>query len=399
MLSVIYTLKACMLLMYARLTTGLRDERNVRYLAAYVAAGWLATELAFFAACRPFRGYWAMPPPDPQCTTLERYAVVQGCFNISSDLLMLCIPLPLVARARLPRRQKLALALVFSLGAFVVAAALLTKVFNLTDVYSPEYMLWYAREAGVAVCVTNLPMIWPLLRDWFPALRYLPPGLSTKKRGRGRGRGRGRSGSAGAGASLGLGRYGTHSASPINKTTTTTTLDDASSAVAGGDKGASATPEGLVAGPRRRPGSLAREEDLEMATRRHGLGDEDSDEEGEGERGGKGKELKQGRGGAEVWTARVRSPPKLAVAGRTEDPWPDPVESRRKSWRMEKEARKMALKGGIQVQTTVEVTEERTPEPTVVRAYGWGTVQGGGTPGHEGGTFFRDDDNSAFRAI
>jgi hypothetical protein len=34
-------------------------------------------------------------------------------------------------------------------------------------------MLWYTREASVAVYVANLPMIWPLMREWFPILRNL----------------------------------------------------------------------------------------------------------------------------------------------------------------------------------------------------------------------------------
>lgn len=207
MLNVIYVLKTCMLIMvsqrerektgtgpyleadennkkkkFSRLTMGLqRDQTLVRCLAYYVAAGWLASEVAFFTACRPFRGYWAMPPPDPQCTTIAHYSLVQGCFNISADLLMLGIPVPLIARMRLPWRQKLVLTVVFSLGVFVVAAALLTKVFNLTDVYSPAYMFWYVREASVAVYVSNLPMIWPLLREWFPCLRRLLPGLATRQ--------------------------------------------------------------------------------------------------------------------------------------------------------------------------------------------------------------------------
>ena len=37
-------------------------------------------------------------------------------------------------------------------------------------------MLWYVRESSVAVWVTNLPLIWPLLRDIFPTLRSFTPG-------------------------------------------------------------------------------------------------------------------------------------------------------------------------------------------------------------------------------
>ncbi|KUJ15431.1 uncharacterized protein LY89DRAFT_558244, partial [Mollisia scopiformis] len=173
MLNVIYTIKACMLIMYSRLTLGLQVQKMVFYLAIYVAIGWASTEIAFFTACRPFVGYWAMPPPNPQCTTLQHYAIVQACFNISSDTLMLFIPLPLITRLNMPLKQKAVLMLIFSMGIFVILAAILTKVFNLSNIWDPSYMLWYTREASVAVYVSNLPMIWPLLREWFPMLRSM----------------------------------------------------------------------------------------------------------------------------------------------------------------------------------------------------------------------------------
>ena len=40
-------------------------------------------------------------------------------------------------------------------------------------------MLWYVREASTAMYVSNLPMIWPLLREWFPRLRRWAPGSRT----------------------------------------------------------------------------------------------------------------------------------------------------------------------------------------------------------------------------
>jgi hypothetical protein len=44
-------------------------------------------------------------------------------------------------------------------------------VYNLSDVYATTYMLWYTREASVAVYVANLPGIWPLLREHIRFLR------------------------------------------------------------------------------------------------------------------------------------------------------------------------------------------------------------------------------------
>ncbi|KAL1305069.1 hypothetical protein AAFC00_002006 [Neodothiora populina] len=176
MLNMIYTLKVCMLFIYTRLTLQLKHQLFVKALAVYVAAGYVGTQLAFFLACRPFTGYWAMPPPNPQCTTLQNYAITQACFNISSDAFMLAISLPLLLNTTLPVKQKVVLVGIFGMGLFIIIAAILTKVFNLADLYSTVYMLWYVRESSVAVWVTNLPLIWPLLRETFPMLRSFTPG-------------------------------------------------------------------------------------------------------------------------------------------------------------------------------------------------------------------------------
>jgi hypothetical protein len=123
-----------------------------------------------------------MPPPNPQCTTLQHYAIIQASFNISSDTLMLFIPLPLITRLNVPWKQKIILLVIFSMGTFVIIAAILTKVFNLSNIWDPTYMLWYTRESSVAVYVSNLPLIWPLLRDWFPSLKRFTPGNRSSER-------------------------------------------------------------------------------------------------------------------------------------------------------------------------------------------------------------------------
>jgi hypothetical protein len=43
-------------------STGLHAKRVVYGVAIYVGAGFIACEFAFFFACRPFTGYWAVPP-------------------------------------------------------------------------------------------------------------------------------------------------------------------------------------------------------------------------------------------------------------------------------------------------------------------------------------------------
>lgn len=120
MLNVIWTIKTCMLFMYARISTGTKQIKWVKYLAIYVALGWVAVQIAFFTTCRPFQGYWGMPPPSPQCATLEHYAMIQAVFNLSSDVCMLLIPMPMLISLNLPLKKKLVLGIVFSMGIFVV---------------------------------------------------------------------------------------------------------------------------------------------------------------------------------------------------------------------------------------------------------------------------------------
>ncbi|KAJ8115477.1 hypothetical protein OPT61_g2879 [Boeremia exigua] len=154
MLNIIWVLKACMLLMFARMTSGTTHIKWIKIVA-----------------CTPFSGYWAVPVTNPQCTTLVHYAIVQATFNLSSDILIIAIPIPMVLSLTLPIRQKIGLGLLFSMGTFVIIAAILTKVYNLSDVYDTAYMFWYTREASVAVYVANLPGIWPLLREHIRFLR------------------------------------------------------------------------------------------------------------------------------------------------------------------------------------------------------------------------------------
>lgn len=99
--------------------------------------------------------------------------IVQGTFNISSDIGVLLVGIPLLMVVQVPLQQKIGIIGVFGMGIFVIAAALLTKVYStvpslLND--SINYTFWYMRETTVAVYVINLPLLWPVLRKFFPYL-------------------------------------------------------------------------------------------------------------------------------------------------------------------------------------------------------------------------------------
>ena len=79
---------------------------------------------------------------------------------------MLIIAIPLIMGLRVPIQQKLILLLIFGMGGFIIVSAVLTKIYCLVpELISYVYMNWYFREASVAVYVTNIPLIWPLVKE------------------------------------------------------------------------------------------------------------------------------------------------------------------------------------------------------------------------------------------
>lgn len=160
--------KSCMLILYYRMTNGLRINLYVRALAVYVAVGLIVILITYYGVyCRPFSQYWAMPVQNMQCATYQHYSITQAVFNISSDAAMLAIPIPLLIKAQITMRKKILLMCVMSLGVFVIIAAILNKYFNFASPLTTTYQIWYIREASTAIYVANLMCWWPLLRKLF----------------------------------------------------------------------------------------------------------------------------------------------------------------------------------------------------------------------------------------
>jgi hypothetical protein len=63
--------------------------------------------------------------------------------------------------------RKLILCGVFSLGIFVILAAVLNRYYNFSIPFSPIFLNWYVGELSTAVFVANIPLCWPLLRRVF----------------------------------------------------------------------------------------------------------------------------------------------------------------------------------------------------------------------------------------
>ncbi|KFZ25314.1 hypothetical protein V502_00214 [Pseudogymnoascus sp. VKM F-4520 (FW-2644)] len=158
--------KACMCLLYYKLTKGLGLQRQVKFLMGYIAFGWLVTEIFFFGVwCRPFLNYFRVfDDNDPQCETSGHHLIMSFAFNVSSDVLMLFFSMPLLLKSKLPWKQKSIITGIFSLGIFVIISATLNRYYCFAHPESIMWIFWYVREASTAVIVTNIPHCYALLR-------------------------------------------------------------------------------------------------------------------------------------------------------------------------------------------------------------------------------------------
>lgn len=66
----IWLVKACLLIMYERMTLVLPQHKIVIGTSIYVAVSFVVMEILYLGVwCRPFNQYWAVPPNSSKCTT------------------------------------------------------------------------------------------------------------------------------------------------------------------------------------------------------------------------------------------------------------------------------------------------------------------------------------------
>ncbi|KIV99614.1 uncharacterized protein PV09_08789 [Verruconis gallopava] len=173
----LWGVKACLLMLYYNMTRDTANNIWVRLVICYTVFGLVVVEIScLFVLCRPFSQYWALPVKNPQCANYFYYCIIQMVFNVSSDFLMLLLPLPFIINARVPLLKRFLLVGIFSLGLFVILAAILNKYYNFTMPNTTVYMVWHIRESSISIYVSNVMCWWPLLRKIFGWKRFLQRG-------------------------------------------------------------------------------------------------------------------------------------------------------------------------------------------------------------------------------
>ncbi|KAB8239081.1 uncharacterized protein BDW43DRAFT_296432 [Aspergillus alliaceus] len=177
------TVKLSLLLLYRRIFVNSRFLKVVYIMgAAVIVWAIVMTFLAIFN-CSPISAFWT---GRGKCIPLKAFAIGYAIVNILTDLGVWLMPIPNMWKLQLPTAQKVALTLIFVLGLFDCAAALVRLLssmlvlgnWDVTYDYAAGYM-WSIIEISLAIVCTCLPTMRVLLKIMFSSKLARALGFSS----------------------------------------------------------------------------------------------------------------------------------------------------------------------------------------------------------------------------
>ncbi|KAF4468990.1 srpk [Fusarium albosuccineum] len=189
-----WALKSAMLSIYWGLAKGLPKYRIMVLTAmAFVFLTFIASLLTHICGCLPVRRNWQIVPyPGGKlplsntCALRNLNYYVIGILNAVSDGVIVCIPIPIIAKTNLSIWRKLLLMVLLGCGGFIIIATILRTYYSLKSIsLLPVAAGWTSREMFVAAVAVSAPGIKPLFspRKWFRSTKRSAPSTSDPRQG------------------------------------------------------------------------------------------------------------------------------------------------------------------------------------------------------------------------
>ncbi|KAJ5824021.1 hypothetical protein N7447_006361 [Penicillium robsamsonii] len=132
--------------------------------------------VAFLVCCRPVSYYWTQytEPSGGKCVyDLYPFYIGNAAANVTTDGIILLVPIPLVWKLQMRKTQKVLLCGIFLLGGFVCVASIIriyymTFLKNSPDVtwIMGDVFIWSSVEPSIGIVCACLPTLYPLLRSF-----------------------------------------------------------------------------------------------------------------------------------------------------------------------------------------------------------------------------------------
>ncbi|MCJ1285840.1 hypothetical protein MMC26_005181 [Xylographa opegraphella] len=167
-------IKLSLLVFYVRIFNVPLFKLVAKVLMVVVLLWGASVVLCAFLLCRPFAFNWDQTIPGGSCGNQILSYIITGAFNILTDFMVLCLPMPMVWNLHVPRKNKIALFGMFGIG-FTICIISIVRLITLVSVsyaditYSVvDALIWSMLEPALGVTLACLPLMRPLFSLVFP---------------------------------------------------------------------------------------------------------------------------------------------------------------------------------------------------------------------------------------
>ncbi|OJJ04744.1 hypothetical protein ASPVEDRAFT_197528 [Aspergillus versicolor CBS 583.65] len=158
--------KGVVLLLCGRVLTGLPEPEMVVKIYWFVLLGSLvAVQGTTFGECRPARLYWQVVPDPGDCVKANTQLVTLVALNITTDAMLILLPMPWLVRVRKSWWKRLQYIALFSIGLLLIAIAIVRLPYYTSSTAQVNRNTWGSVEEFFAAFVANVPTLFTLRKD------------------------------------------------------------------------------------------------------------------------------------------------------------------------------------------------------------------------------------------
>ncbi|KAJ5342621.1 hypothetical protein N7541_011745 [Penicillium brevicompactum] len=162
------------------------------YFAMSIILGYFVAVIATISvACRPLSHFWLQytdPSAEGTCISTSDFFLINGIISVLIDVMILCVPAPIIWRLQMPRTQRLAVISILLLGGFVCVAGIIRVVFLDKNTHSMDpswtiapVFVWSCVEPFIGIICACLPTFSPLFRRWWAIMGVKRSGSKKKQ--------------------------------------------------------------------------------------------------------------------------------------------------------------------------------------------------------------------------
>ncbi|KAE8368942.1 hypothetical protein BDV27DRAFT_27830 [Aspergillus caelatus] len=157
--------KAVVLLLCQRILAGLPwPERIIKACWTLLVASFAAVQITTFVDCRPLHLYWQVMPDPGSCIEAHTQLVTLISMNISTDTMLMMLPMPWILRVKTSWMRRLQLVGLFAIGLLLIAIAIVRLPSFDDNTSQLNRNTWGSVEEFLAAFVANVPTLYTLRR-------------------------------------------------------------------------------------------------------------------------------------------------------------------------------------------------------------------------------------------